>query len=208
MLNRFLRLPLVSVLLAMTWSSPANWSTESTDPLRCDATAVDVPGYAGSIVEEKAGDATPTVHLWLATADQATESASLEALRAACPDRYSSTDVVVHDAKHTLMQLRAWNTTATSMLGLDERVALSRVDVERNGVVVGMRDLERNGPAVAADLEARGVPRDALHLVDASIRQMPTVRSSPLPAITVTGAAALVGLGAFMFWIKTRRRGR
>lgn len=196
------------LFMASSLAGGSSVSSASADILRCDATAVGVPGYAGSTVENDAGTA-PTIHLWLTTRDDATESAALDALREACPDRYSSTEVVVHHAKHTLAQLQEWNTTATSMMGPDGGVTLSNVDVERNGIVVGVNDIESNESAVTADLRARGVPSEALHVVEASIRQTPADSASPLTAVVATAGALtmLIVLGALLSRRTIRRRG-
>lgn len=126
-----------------------------------------VAGFGGAYVDEEAD----VLHVWLTRPTQELGHKAREALhQGAGFDTLSARKIVVHKARYTFAELKAWKDIARELFVLPEVVMLD-VSERINRIWVGVRGQDDLSPIAVERLADLGIPADAV--VTANVPQPP-----------------------------------
>jgi len=155
-------------------------SSADADRQLAEATS-EVAGFGGAFVDsDVATGQIRAFHVWLLEPNDAGVAAAREAVEAFAAIDLAGVDTVVHRARYSFRQLKAWHDAMTPVLAL-EGVAFTDVDETRNRLRVAMADPASQARPVLETLATLHIPADAVLLEEgASFRQLLRERSRPL----------------------------
>lgn len=155
-------------------------SSADADLQLIEATSA-IQGFGGAFVESDLDTGQiRAFHVWLLDPNDAGVAAARAAIEAFAAIDLAGVDTVVHRARYSFRQLKAWHDAMTPVLTL-EGVKFTDIDEARNRLRVVMADPASQTRSVLETLATLDVPADAVLLEEgASFRQLLRERSRPL----------------------------
>lgn len=121
-----------------------------------------VPEFAGLATDPQDGE----VILYLTNSHQGVvedvRSAIAEVFPPAYIEAHPFTNVRLVEVSFSFIQLKEWRDRLVSTVFRIEGVVSSTIDLQTNGIQIGVEDPEVQGPAVEAEVQRHGIPRAAV----------------------------------------------
>lgn len=118
-------------------------------------------------------------------------------------ETYPFDNVRLVDVAHSFVQLKEWRDRLVSTVYRIDGVVSSTIDLQTNSIVIGVENLEEQGPLVEEEVERHGIPKQAVliktgHTVETTSLPLRSIERGWWLGASVAGLSIAGAVGAFL----------